>query len=121
MSPHPTHEVLLVDPDDDVRSHLTLFLRLHGCRVVPTRAPDDTLRALRAGFRPCVVLADPRARGTAVWELVDYLRTDSVLAVVPLILIAHEPMHVRGARWRGIRACIAQPAPPAAFVAAIEE
>src|SRR5215203_6159926 len=101
MTPHPKHEVLLVDPNDDVRECLALYLRLHGCRVVGTRAPDDTLQRLRDGFRPCVVLVDPREPGEAVWGLVDYLRADSVLKRVPLVLVAREPMHVRCAHWRG--------------------
>lgn len=120
MTSHPIHEVLLVDPDDDVRECLALVLRFHGCRVVATRAPADTLQKLRSGFRPCIVLADPRRTGDEVWGLVDYLRADSVLKYVPLILIAREPMHLRCAHWRGVRECVAHPASPPSLVAAIE-
>src|SRR5688572_32434864 len=120
MRPHATHEVLVVDPDDDVRACLVLYLRMHGMRTIGTRAEHDTLERLREGFRPCVVFVDPRRAGPGAWELVDYLRTDSVLTTVPLVLVAGEPMLLKSAHWRGVHACVAKPALPASFVAATE-
>jgi DNA-binding NtrC family response regulator len=120
MTPHPTHDVLLVDPDEDVRAQLMLFLRLHGCRVIGTRGSDDTLQHLRYGFRPCVVVTDPRAIGAGGWDLVDFLREDSVLARVPLVLATVDPMQLKCAHWRGVRECIAKPVPPARYVDAVE-
>ena len=120
MMPHPTHDVLLVDPDDDVRANLTLFLRLHGCRVTGTRGADDTLQHLRYGLRPCVVVTDPRAAGDGGWDLVDYLRADSVLATVPLVLATVDALQLKCAHWRGVRECIAKPAAPARYVDAVE-
>jgi hypothetical protein len=52
MRPHPTHDVLLVDPDLEMRACRAFYLQMRGFRVVGTRAADDTLRQLRAGFRP---------------------------------------------------------------------
>jgi len=43
-----------------------------------------------------------------------------VLKHVPLILIAREPLHVRSAHRRGVRECVARPASPPSFIAAIE-
>jgi DNA-binding NtrC family response regulator len=120
MTPHPTHDVLLVDPDEDVREHLMLFLRLHGCRVIGTRGADDTLQHLRYGFRPCVVVTDPRAVGAGGWDLVDYLHGDSVLATVPLVLATVDVVQQKCAHWRGVRECIAKPADPARYVDAVE-
>jgi DNA-binding NtrC family response regulator len=120
MTPHLTHDVLLVDPEDDVRCNLALYLRMHGCRVTGARGPDDTLQHLRFGFRPCVVLTDPRATGTAGWELVDYLRADSVLATVPLILATVDALQLKCARWHGVRESIAKPAEPSRFVDVVE-
>jgi DNA-binding NtrC family response regulator len=118
--PHATHEVLVVDPDDDIRRCLVLYLRMRGVRTLGTSGAHDTLERLRKGFRPCVVFVDPRRVGLAAWEIVDYLRADSVLASVPLVLVAGEPLLVRSAQWRGIRECVEKPAAPPAFVEAIE-
>ena len=120
MVRHPLHEVLLVDPSDDVRAVLTLYLRMRNVRVTATCGPDDTLQRLRAGFRPCVVLTDPRASRSAGWELVDHLRADSVLARVPLVLLANDALQSRCARWHGVDACLDKPAAPAQLVATIE-
>jgi DNA-binding NtrC family response regulator len=114
------HEVLLVDPDRDVREALALYMQLRNVRVVATAAASDTLQCLREGFRPCVVLTDPRAPGTDAWSLVEYLRTDSVLASVPMILTSSDAMQVRCAHWRGVRECIRKPVSPIAFLDAIE-
>lgn len=118
--PHANHEVLVVDPDDDVRACLVLYLMMHGVRAIGARDEHDTLQRLRAGVRPCVVFVDPRRVGLEAWELVDYLRADSVLATVPLVLVAGEPLLLRSAHWRGVRECVAKPAAPGAFVAALE-
>jgi len=120
MRPHPTHDVLLVDPDLEMRACRAFYLQMRGFRVVATRAADDTLRELRAGFRPCVVLTDPRTSGAAAWALIDYLRTDSVLATVPLVLVTHDPAQAQQSECHGVRECIAKPATPQSFVAAIE-
>ena len=118
--PHAAHEVLVVDPDDDVRACLILYLQMHGVRAIGARGEDDTLQRLRGGIRPCVVFVDPRRVGLEAWGLVDYLRADSVLATVPLVLVAGEPLLLRSAHWRGVRECVAKPAMPAHFVAALE-
>jgi DNA-binding NtrC family response regulator len=118
--PHAAHEVLVVDPDDDVRACLVLYLMLHGVYAIGARDEHDTLRRLRAGVRPCVVFVDPRRVGLEAWGLVDYLRADSVLTTVPLVLVAGEPLLLRSAHWRGVRECVAKPATPAHFVAALE-
>lgn len=118
--PHSTHEVLVVDPDDDVRACLVLYLRMHGMRTIGTGGEHDTLERLREGFRPCVVFVDPRRVGLEAWELVDYLRNDSVLSAVPLVLVAGEALLVKSASWRGVRECVAKPAAPRSFVSVIE-
>lgn len=120
MKPHPTHEVLLVDPDLEMRACRALYLQMRGIRVVGTRAADDTLRQLRAGFRPCVVLTDPGSTGDRAWELVDYLRRDSVLATVPLVLMTHDSVEAMRSERHGVRECIGRHATPQSFVAAIE-
>ncbi len=119
MRSHPTHDVLLVDPALEVRAPHALYLQMQGFRVVEASAADDTLRRLRSGCRPCVVLANPRATGNAAWELVDYLHGDSVLATVPLVLFTDDPVHVRSAHWHGVRECLPTPTTPAGVVAAI--
>ncbi len=120
MRSHPNHQLLLVDPDDDLRACRVLFLRMHGIRTVGAATADGTLQQLRAGFRPCVVVTDPHVAGDAAWPLVDYLRADSVLATVPLVLVTQDPVHVRLAHWHGVRECLPIPVAPQRYLAAIE-
>jgi DNA-binding NtrC family response regulator len=120
MRAHATHDVLLVDPDLELRACRALYLQMRGFRVAGARAADDTLLRLRAGFRPCVVLADPRTGGHAVWALVDYLRADSVLATVPLVLVARDLDAASCAARHDVHACIDPPSDPERLVAAIE-
>jgi DNA-binding response OmpR family regulator len=120
MRPHSTHDVLLVDPDLELRGCRALYLQMRGFRVAGARAADDTLLRLRAGFRPCVVLADPRLGGNDMWPLVDYLRADSVLATVPLVLVARDAEQVLSAERHGVHECIDPPSEPEHLVAAIE-
>jgi DNA-binding NtrC family response regulator len=120
MRAHQIHEVLLVDPDDELRAVRALHLQMHGVRVVGTGSAAATLQRLRAGFRPCVVLTDPRASGAAAWGLVDYLHTDSVLSLVPLVLVTHDPVDVMCAHWHGVGECLAIPVLPERWMAAIE-
>ena len=49
MKPHAAHEVLVVDPDDDVRASLVLYLRLHGARVAASARVGE--RTLSMGSR----------------------------------------------------------------------
>lgn len=120
MAFHPSHNVLVVDPDDDVRDCLVLYLQLHGIPTVGTRGADGTLRALRAGFRPCVVLTDPRGHGADAWDLLAYLRTDSVLSKVPTVLASENAMDRRRALRGGVVATIDKPAPPERWVEVVE-
>lgn len=120
MRPHPTHDILLVDPDLELRRCRALYLQMRGFRVAGARAADDTLLRLRAGFRPCVMLVDPRRADTTVWDLVDYLRADSVLATVPLVLVTYGAAETVRAEGHGVDECIAPPSEPQRLVAAIE-
>src|SRR5690349_7680028 len=116
VKPHSTHDVLLVDPDLELRTCRALYLQTRGFRVAGARAADDTLLRLRAGFRPCVVLADPRARGDGLWWLVDYLRSDSVLSTVPLVLVTHDTDQASRAERHGVLECIDPPSEPERLV-----
>jgi DNA-binding NtrC family response regulator len=120
MNRHPHHDVLVVDPDRSLAACLTLYLQMNGFRTIATRGHRDTLEALRAGFRPCVVFADPRSSEAGAWEVVDYLRSDSILSRVPLVVVSDCPRLLRRAAHAGIAAVIAKPAPPGRWVDAVE-
>src|SRR4051794_14951075 len=117
---HPTHQVLLIDPEPEIRATRALFLQMHNMTVQTARGSASTLERLRAGFRPCAVVADPRRAGIAAWELVDWLRHDSVLCRVPLVLVCGEALQWKSARWHGVAECLPKPALPASIIAAIE-
>jgi CheY-like chemotaxis protein len=120
MKANGVHEVLIVDSDNEVRDCLAFFLYLNGCKAVGARTPGETLAPLRAGFRPCVIIADPRRRGAAAWTVVDDLHADSVLANVPLVLVTSEAIDGQHESAHGIRERIAKPADPIEFLAAID-
>lgn len=120
MAFHPSHHVLVVDPEDDVRDCLVLYLQLQGFHTLGTRDSSGTLRALRAGFRPCVVLTDPRVHGADGWELLAYVRDDSVLAKVPTVLASANAMDRRRALRRGVVAAIEKPVAPAHWIEVVE-
>jgi CheY-like chemotaxis protein len=120
MRDHSHHDVLVVDPEAEVGACLKLYLQMHGFRAIATRTWSDTLEVVRLGFRPCIVFVDPRSREADAWEIVDYLRADSIVGKIPMVFVSDCPRQLRRAARFGIEALIAKPAPPHRWIDAVE-
>jgi CheY-like chemotaxis protein len=83
MLPH----IYIAEDDPDVRLSIVEILIEEGYGVREFSNGQDTLRALQAGDRPCVVLMDllmPEMNGE---EFLSALRGDAELAAIPVVMI----------------------------------
>lgn len=83
-----THEVLVVDDEDDVREAVSLLLATEGFAVAAASGVDDAYRQIREGFRPCVVLLDLHMPGLDGWAFLDRMGSERVLANVPVVIVS---------------------------------
>lgn len=119
MSATRSHQVVIVDDDDDARDAFAIYLRTVGFDVAPAWGVEDALRQLRAGFHPCVVLLDLHMPGLDGWALLAHMRNDPHLADVPAIIVSSDGGAGSRARELG-RELVLKPVQPAALVAAID-
>jgi CheY-like chemotaxis protein len=83
MPPH----IYIAEDDPDVRLSIAEILLDEGYEVREFSNGQDTLRALQAGGRPCVVLMDlfmPEMNGE---EFLSALRHDAALSPIPVVMI----------------------------------
>jgi DNA-binding response OmpR family regulator len=115
---HPTHIVLVVDDDDDLRDAFTALLTAHGFDVQATRSTKDALRYMREGFWPCVVLIDLRRDGLA---LAAQMRADdAMLTDIAIIFVSDDPKKRKRAYRLGIDEVMSNPIlEPHALIAAV--
>lgn len=98
-----THEVLVVEDDDDVREAVQMLIDAESAAIQTIGARDgrDAMDWLREHAPPCVILLDlmmPRVNG---WQVLDWLHHEPALARVPVVVVsASGPAGVREARLR---------------------
>jgi CheY-like chemotaxis protein len=83
MAPH----IYIAEDDPDVRLSIVEILLDEGYEVREFANGQDTLSALQAGGRPCVVLMDlfmPEMTGD---EFLTALRLDTALSAIPVVMI----------------------------------
>ena len=79
--------IFVTEDDPDVRSTIAEILSQEGFDVQEFESAGETLRALQAGERPCVVLMDllmPEMNGQ---EFLDALRADPRLAGIEVVMV----------------------------------
>jgi CheY-like chemotaxis protein len=79
--------IFVTEDDPDVRSSIAEILREEGFEVEEFCSAEETLCALRAGKRPCVVLMDllmPEMNGQ---QFLDVLRADPGLAGIEVVMV----------------------------------
>jgi CheY-like chemotaxis protein len=79
--------IFVTEDDPDVRASTAEILREEGFEVEEFESAEETLRALRAGERPCVVLMDllmPEMNGH---EFLNVMRADPRLAGIDVVLV----------------------------------
>jgi CheY-like chemotaxis protein len=79
--------IFVTEDDPDVRASIAEILRVEGFDVVEFGNAEETLLALRAGDRPCVVLMDlimPEMNGQ---QFLSALRADPRLAEIEVVIL----------------------------------
>lgn len=79
--------IFVTEDDPDVRASIAEILREEGFDVDEFGNAQETLRALRGGERPCVVLMDllmPEMNGQ---QFLDELRADPRLAGIDVVMV----------------------------------
>jgi len=83
-----THQVLIVDDEDDVRQALATLLRSEDFDVAVASGVEDAYRQIREGFRPCVVLLDLHMPGLDGWVFLDRMGSERGLTDVPVVIVS---------------------------------
>lgn len=79
--------ILVVDDDPELRGVTAIALEEEGYRVAVAANGQEALDMLRAGLRPCLILADLMMPVMSGWELRNELQRDALLAGIPLVFI----------------------------------
>ena len=83
----PTHTVLVIEDDTDVRNALAELLSTEGYAVSLTADGGEALDKLRAGLRPSVILLDLMMPNVDGWDFRRAQLDDPTLAAIPVILL----------------------------------
>jgi CheY-like chemotaxis protein len=86
--PEATHQVLVVDDEDDVRQAIAVTLEFEGFGVAEASGVEDAYRQIREGFRPCVVLLDLHMPDADGWVFLDRMRSEPGLIDVPVVVVS---------------------------------
>jgi CheY-like chemotaxis protein len=87
----PTHTVLIVEDEADLREMLREALELHGYEVVAVEDGQAALEAAERIDRICLVLLDLLMPGMNGWDFFAALRTRPDLDTVPVIVHTSTP------------------------------
>jgi len=83
---NPSHTVLIVEDEEDLRELMCDALQMHGYTVVTAQEGSDALRKIDDIGCPCVILLDLLMPGMNGWDFFDKLRERPELASVPVII-----------------------------------
>ena len=84
--PKPTHTVLIVEDEEDLRELMRDALLMRGYCVVTAEEGTDALRKIDDLGPPCVILLDLLMPGMNGWEFFDKVRERPELSSVPVII-----------------------------------
>jgi CheY-like chemotaxis protein len=79
--------IFIVEDDPDVRMSIAEILTEEGYEVREFATGVETLRELRAGVRPCVVLVDLLMPEMSGQEFLTELHRDPTLEKIPVVMI----------------------------------
>lgn len=89
--------VLLVDDDPDMRTLMTLILEAGGCHVAEAGDGDAALDLLRGRPLPNIVVTDLMMPVMSGMELVRRLRSESMTAELPILIVSGNTDSAEGA------------------------
>ncbi|MEI9949038.1 MAG: response regulator [Pseudomonadota bacterium] len=84
--PNPTHTVLIVEDEEDLRELMRDALQMRGYSVVTAEEGTDALRKIDDIGPPCVILLDLLMPGMNGWDFFEKVRQRPELASVPVII-----------------------------------
>ena len=123
VDPNRGGVVLIVDDDDDSRALLRDVLERDRWFVLEARDGSDALDILRseAGSAIDLVTLDllmPRMSG---WELVDVMRRDPALSLIPILVTSGVPVQGDASGVGATLPCVRKPFEQTAFLEAVRE
>lgn len=84
--PNPSHTVLIVEDEEDLRELMSSALQMRGYTVVTAEEGTDALRKIDDIGRPCVILLDLLMPGMNGWDFFEKVRERPELSSVPVII-----------------------------------
>jgi CheY-like chemotaxis protein len=88
--------IFVTEDDPDVRASIAEILREEGFSVSEFGSAEDTLRALRAGEAPCLVLMDLVMPEMSGQQFLEAVRGDPQLSGVQVVLVTGAKVTVPG-------------------------
>jgi len=85
-NPNPSHTVLIVEDEEDLRELMCDALEMRGYHVVTATEGADALRKIEDIGRPCVILLDLLMPGMNGWDFFAKVRERPELSSVPVIV-----------------------------------
>ncbi|HRI49477.1 MAG TPA: ATP-binding protein [Pseudomonadota bacterium] len=114
--------ILLVDDEDDVRTHLAELLTAQGYHVATAANGSDALGYLRKGAdRPFVILLDLEMPVLDGWQFLTLRCDDPALAEIPVVLISGQSAAPATAALLGLSGFIQKPIAIAKLIQLIEQ
>lgn len=83
---NPSHTVLIVEDEEDLREMMREALQMSGYAVITANDGSDALRKIDEIGRPCVILLDLLMPGMNGWEFFEKVRERPELLSVPVIV-----------------------------------
>jgi CheY-like chemotaxis protein len=82
----PSHTVLIVEDEEDLREMMSEALKMRGYAVVTAEEGGEALQKLDGIGRPCLILMDLLMPGMNGWDFFEQLRQRPELNAVPVIV-----------------------------------
>jgi CheY-like chemotaxis protein len=83
-----THDVLIVEDDEDLRSAVGHVLEEEGCTVRAAGNGADALTLLERDGHPCLILLDLMMPVMNGWQFLEKKKTEDRLAEIPVVVMS---------------------------------
>jgi CheY-like chemotaxis protein len=82
-----SHQVLVVEDDEDIRDSLREALESDGYLVTTAEDGKEGLQALDEMPRPCLILLDLMMPVMNGWQFLEKMKENTVLATIPVVVV----------------------------------
>jgi two-component system chemotaxis response regulator CheY len=83
-----THDVLVVEDDQELREAVGSILQEEGCSVRAASNGAEALTLLRGEARPCVILLDLMMPVMNGWQFLEKRKSDAQLEEIPVVVMS---------------------------------